>query len=138
MISVVLQAVFPARCMFLFWGFREFPRATAAYTFLALHDEVFMPLLYYTSEHLQDSNSSKDLTLGVSNFILIRSTANQKPGKPLYIWQYFPLPSHRPLHIESTHSFFSIVCDKMIIQRFLTACYARDIPLITCIFYGVG
>ncbi|XP_032237003.1 bifunctional apoptosis regulator [Nematostella vectensis] len=48
------KAAYPARCIFLLWGFREFPRATAIYTFFFLHDEIFMPLLYHTSERDMD------------------------------------------------------------------------------------
>lgn len=32
------------------WGLREFPRLTVASMFLAYDEEVFRPLLYYTSE----------------------------------------------------------------------------------------
>ena len=36
--------------MFLLWGLREFPRLTVASMFFAYDEEVFQPLLYYTSE----------------------------------------------------------------------------------------
>ena len=45
-----LQAAYPARSIFLLWGLREFPRLTIVYMFLCYNQDVFQPLLYYTSE----------------------------------------------------------------------------------------
>lgn len=36
--------------MLLLWGLREFPRLTVLFTFFVYHQEVFVPLLHYTSE----------------------------------------------------------------------------------------
>ncbi|KAK2571772.1 Bifunctional apoptosis regulator [Acropora cervicornis] len=40
----------PARTNFILWGLREFPRLTVVYSFFFYHEEVFQPLLCYTSE----------------------------------------------------------------------------------------
>lgn len=44
------KAAHPTRAIFLLWGLREFPRLTVVYMFFFYHQEVFQPLLYYTSE----------------------------------------------------------------------------------------
>ena len=36
--------------MLLLWGLREFPRLTVVFAFFVYRQEVFQPLLYYTSE----------------------------------------------------------------------------------------
>lgn len=44
------KAAYPVRAMLLLWGLREFPRLTVLYAFFANNQEVFQPLLHYTSE----------------------------------------------------------------------------------------
>lgn len=44
------KAAYPVRAILLLWGLREFPRLTVFYTFFACNQDVFQPLLYYTSE----------------------------------------------------------------------------------------
>lgn len=44
------KAAHPVLSIFLLWGLREFPRLTVASMFFAYDEEVFQPLLYYTSE----------------------------------------------------------------------------------------
>lgn len=44
------QDAHPTRSIFLLWGLREFPRLTVLYMFFIYHQEVFQPLLYYTSD----------------------------------------------------------------------------------------
>lgn len=44
------KASYPVRAMLLLWGLREFPRLTVLFTFFVYHQEVFVPLLHYTSE----------------------------------------------------------------------------------------
>jgi len=44
------KAAHPALSIFLLWGLREFPRLTVVSMFFVYRQEVFRPLLYYTSE----------------------------------------------------------------------------------------
>ena len=44
------QDAHPTRSIFILWGLREFPRLTVLYMFFIYNQEVFQPLLYYTSD----------------------------------------------------------------------------------------
>ncbi|RMX46345.1 hypothetical protein pdam_00000603 [Pocillopora damicornis] len=48
--QTIIEAAYPVRAILLLWGLREFPRLTVFYTFFACNQDVFQPLLYYTSE----------------------------------------------------------------------------------------
>lgn len=44
------KTAYPVRAILLLWGLREFPRLTVFYAFFACNQDVFQPLLFYTSE----------------------------------------------------------------------------------------
>lgn len=62
------KATHPARSIFLLWGLREFPRLTVVSMFFIYHQEVFQPLLYYTSE-LDVEEDLNEITLPSEEYL---------------------------------------------------------------------
>lgn len=59
----------PARTNFILWGLREFPRLTVVYSFFFYHEEVFQPLLCYTSELVDIEEDFNEVSLPSEEYL---------------------------------------------------------------------